>query len=203
MGKPCTFQTIVYNNYVSGETNGYSGCVDCGGIVAQDWQSGCLQTPTGCVCEATPTMPAEACPYTFKNLDSSKSIISDNEAILKVRTRVQWNPIEKYKYYKVIVQQNNKQKIDIIETVNINECKQFVDIFVFPAVPAFISIIGYHYIPTIESQNISVFKTKYTVTIAENNYVYENISTVRRKDKENESTIVYETNLIEGVCSII
>jgi hypothetical protein len=119
-----------------------------------------------------------------------------------VESRLEWIPFIISKYYKILVTQNDKTTFYSIETSN--ECKQITDILVLPDILSYIYIYGYNEDPTKKGSSQAVndiYRVNYTVKIDDaNTYTYENIITTRRKDKEINGDVIYETRLIEGVC---
>ena len=121
-----------------------------------------------------------------------------------ILTTVEWRPLVVSNYYRINVTQNDKKKSYIIESSNL--CKQVANVDVLPDIHAFVQICGFTENPTDPSVGRGkvndVYTVRYTLKIDdENTCSYENLSTVRRRDKETKGSVVYETELIEGVSS--
>ena len=225
IGGPCWFtsESVKVGGFIhSGHGPVTSSiCYGCNGGIRYNYTChGCTDFSTGCYIPnqcGTPDHPTGACPppsttttnscaayskHNKKNkLNSLNKELTDTLNNPNILTTVEWYPFVISNYYKITVFQNNKRKQYIIESSNL--CKQVVDIDVLPDIPAFIQIYGFTENPSTSKCKVNdVYTVKYTFKIDdENTCSYENLSTVRRSDKETEGSVVYETVLIEGVSS--
>ena len=204
----CWFITnpTIYSSTTLNGTLSNNICYACGNREAAEYQNGCNNNGNK-TCKRCPhdtsnikTSNAQAYPYSNKTTKSLTIDTSSDTNILQLPTRVEWYPFVKSKYYKIKVYQNNKNNLYTIESNN--ECKQTADILIVASIPANITIFGCDIDPKIKpNQSVNdYYKTRYTVKTDEsNNYIYENLATTRRTDKETGSNVIYETSLVEGV----
>ncbi len=178
-------------------------CLTCdSGYVRGTWNSGC-GPEINCGCgsgDILKALPATAYPY--KNIISTQTIenYDKDESIIKVKARVEWLPSVPSKYYKINVFQNNDKTIYYSSAIE--ECKQVFDIEVLFDIPANILIQGFEndVVTDPHQKENEIYKTRFTIKKDDDKtYSYENLTTLRRKDHENNS-YVYESSLSEGVC---